>query len=76
MTTAKKAPAKKAPAKKVDMVATVTGANAVDGVAPGGVLAESDPVRLRRLAKSGHVTVTVDGVPLTDGAFVAHLEGI
>jgi hypothetical protein len=72
MTPAKKAAAKPQPPS---IVAKVTGRHAVDGVAPGGVLAETDPVRLRALSLAGHVTVTVDGVPLSDGAFVIHLEG-
>lgn len=66
--------AKKAAAKKPTIVATVTGAHVVDGIAPGGELPETDPGRLRALSRAGHVTVTVDGVPLTDGAFVVCIE--
>jgi hypothetical protein len=71
VTVAKKAAAKAEPS----IVVTVTGRHAVDGVAPGGVLGESDPIRLRALSLAGHVTVTVGGKPLSDGAFVMYLEG-
>jgi hypothetical protein len=79
-------PSKKAAATKAELtdaellaaagvVVTVTGNHAIDGKAPGCELVDTDLLRLRALVQAGHVTVTVDGQPLTDGAFVARMEG-
>lgn len=59
-----------------EVVVTVTGSRTVDGVAPGGRLVPVPPlVRLRRLLKGGHVTVTVGGEQISDGHIVAKMEG-
>ncbi len=72
-------PTKKAaappPAEPV-VIVTVTGACRVDGVEPGGRLAwNGDLERLRGLMLAGHVSVTVDGEPISDGHVVARMEG-
>lgn len=73
---AKKAAAKKAAAPKPpEVVVTVSGSHAVDGVEPGGSLPEPTAQRLRYLLNAGHVTVTVDGEQITDAHIVAKIEG-
>ena len=78
MADAKKAPAKKAAPKpaKPEVVVTVTGTHAVDGVSPGGVMRNKVELpRLRRLLRAGCVTVTVDGEQISDAHIVAKMEG-
>lgn len=74
-------PAKKAaptPPAPPKVVITVTGSSAVDGVPPGGRLdldPDEDLERIRRLHLSGRITVTVDGVEISDRHIVAKMEG-
>jgi hypothetical protein len=79
----RKAAAKKAepvepslPPVPPEVVVTVSGSHAVDGVAPGGRLPwDGDLYRLRGLMLAGHVTVTVGGDQISDGHIVARMEG-
>lgn len=72
---AKKAAAVPEPAP-AEVVVTVSGSHAVDGVAPGGRLPwDGDLYRLRSLMLAGHVTVTVGGDQISDGHIVARMEG-
>jgi len=79
MTPNKKAAARSAPPAPPappEVVVTVTGANTVDGVAPGGQLpVVPELARLRYLITAGHVSVTVGDEFITDGAIVARIEG-
>lgn len=68
--------AKKAAPKPPEVVVRVTGSHVIDGVAPGGLLdPDMESARLRYLVNAGHVSVTVGGKQITDGAIVARIEG-
>lgn len=70
--------AKAAAPAPAEVVVTVTGGHAVDGVAPGGVLPvdpDRDLARLRRLYLGGIVEITVNGERISDAHLVAKIEG-